>query len=211
MGYFEQQDRSKQAAAGPQQPPQAIPVAPPQVPPSFPQQPAAPPAANRASAAVPPPATPANQFQGGGNAGRQPFQRSFIDGDFSFVSRLCLKIICCVFIHLCTCQSDEYVDVRTCVCVCVYSCRDFRLTSCGGEKRCSTKRWKRRSMNCANVTPPNVSRSLMPSPPRNASSRKQTSDTVACSCQACWDCKFVRTRLLSVSHHIIKSSRCSQC
>jgi hypothetical protein len=91
MGYFEQQDRSKQAAAGPQQPPQAIPVAPPQVPPSFPQQPAAPPAANRASAAAPPPATPANQFQGGGNAGRQPFQRSFIDGDFSFVS---LKIIC---------------------------------------------------------------------------------------------------------------------
>lgn len=82
-------------------------------------------------------------------------------------------------------------------------CRGFRLTSCGGEKRCSTKRWKQRSMNCANVTPPNVSRSLMPSPPRNASSRKRTSDTVACSCQACCDCKFVCTRLLSVSHRTI--------
>lgn len=76
VGYFEQQDRKSQQASSQNQAPdrQPIPVAPPQVPPLAQQQQQAP--ANRPSA-------PVSQFQA--NA-RQPFQRSFIDGDFSFVS-----------------------------------------------------------------------------------------------------------------------------
>ena len=77
VGYFEQQDRKSQQASSQNQAPdrQPIPVAPPQVPPLAQQQQQQAPA-NRPSA-------PVSQFQA--NA-RQPFQRSFIDGDFSFVS-----------------------------------------------------------------------------------------------------------------------------